>query len=127
MQKPRGIHLAASVTRWTARVWSVASLALILAFIVGEGVNPSSWAEGLGLLLFPLGISVGMVLAWWNEKLGGAITVTSLAAFYLLHLLTAGVFPEGWGWLVVAAPGFLFLIAWSFSYASRMAVRRAHV
>ena len=27
--------------RWTARVWSVASVALVLAFIVGEGSHPS--------------------------------------------------------------------------------------
>ena len=105
-----------SALRWTARVWSVASVGLVLGFIVGEGFNPSGPNEWLGVLLFPVGISVGMILAWWKEGLGGAITVGSLVAFYVVHLTTAGTFPKGWAWLAFAAPGFLFLLS---SYLSR--------
>jgi hypothetical protein len=97
--------------RWTARVWSFASVAVLLAFIVGEGFNPSGLNQWLGVLLFPIGISLGMILAWWKEGLGGSITVGSLLAFYALHLATAGTFPKGWAWLVFAAPGFLFLLS----------------
>lgn len=101
--------------RWTARVWSVASVALVLAFIVGEGFHPKWPDEWLGVLFFPIGISVGMILAWWKEGLGGSVTVGSLLALYVVHLATAGKFPKGWAWLVFAAPGFLFLLAsrWS--------------
>jgi hypothetical protein len=102
--------------RWTARVWSVASVALVLGFIVGEGFNPSGLNEWLGVLFFPVGISLGMILAWWKEGLGGIITVGSLLAFYALHLATAGTLPKGWAWLLFAAPGFLFLLS---SYVSR--------
>lgn len=102
--------------RWTARVWSVASVGLVLAFIVGEGFNPSGPNEWLGVLFFPVGISVGMILAWWKEGLGGSITVGSLLAFYVVHLTTAGTLPKGWAWLAFAAPGFLFLL---LSHASR--------
>ena len=97
--------------RWTARVWSVASIALVLGFFVGEGLNPSGLNEWIGVLLFPVGISVGMILAWWKEGLGGSITLGCLLAFYVVHLATAGKFPKGWAWLVFAAPGFLFLLS----------------
>ncbi len=106
--------------RWTARVWSVASVGLVLGFIVGEGFNPSGLNEWLGVLLFPVGISIGMILAWWKEGLGGSITVGSLVAFYVVHLTTAGTFPKGWAWLAFAAPGFLFLLSSHLSRRPRM-------
>jgi hypothetical protein len=106
--------------RWTARVWSAASVALVLGFIVGEGFNPSGLNEWLGILFFPVGISVGMILAWWKAGLGGSITVGSLLAFYLVHLATAGTFPKGWAWVVFAAPGFLFLLSSHFSRRPRV-------
>jgi hypothetical protein len=107
--------------RWTARVWSVVSVALVLAFILGEGFNPSGPNEWLGVLFFPIGISVGLILAWWKEGLGGSITVGSLLAFYVVHLATAGTLPKGWAWLAFAAPGFLFLLSSHVSRRPRMA------
>jgi hypothetical protein len=109
------------VIRWTARGWSVASIGLMLLLLVGEGLNPSSPTEWVGLLFFPFGISAAMILAWWKEGLGGGITVGSLLVFYMIHLATAGTFPKGWGWLVVAAPGFLFLLCWHRSRKARTA------
>lgn len=109
------------IVRWIARVWSIASLGLILLFIIGEGINPTTVSEGVGLLFFPFGISVGMILAWWWEGLGGIITTGSLLIFYAFHLATAGRFPTGWAWLAFAAPGFLFLIS---AYLSRSARAR---
>jgi len=97
--------------RWTARVWSVVSVVLLLGFIIGEGIHLSGPKEWIGFALFPIGISVGMVLAWRHERLGGAITVGSLLAFYVLYFATTGAPPKGWAWLVFAAPGFLFLLS----------------
>ena len=104
-------HTLGRVLRWTARVWSVVSIGLLLGFLVGEGLNPSGMHEWIGLLFFPLGISLGMLLAWRNERLGGTITVVSLFVFYVVHLTTAGTFPAGFAWLAFAAPGFLFLLS----------------
>jgi hypothetical protein len=56
--------------RWTARVWSIASVALVLAFMVGEGFHPFGPREWLLSLFFPIGICAGMILAWWKEGLG---------------------------------------------------------
>jgi hypothetical protein len=95
--------------RWIARLWGAASVGLLAAFVVGEGVYPSGLGEWVGLLCFPFGISVGMILAWWKETIGGIITVGCLLSFYAIHFATAGVLPRGWAWLAFAAPGFLFL------------------
>jgi hypothetical protein len=103
-------RISIQVFRWTARIWSVVSLGLLLGFVIGEGINPTTAGERLGLLFFPLGISVGMILAWWREGLGGSITTGSLLVFYAIHLATAGGFPRGWAWLAFAAPGLLFLL-----------------
>lgn len=109
----------ARVLRWTARVWSIVSVGLLLGFIVGEGANPSGTREWIGLLFFPIGISLGMLWAWRNERLGGTITVVSLLLFYIVHLTTAGSFPAGFAWLAFAAPGFLFLLSSRVSPDSR--------
>jgi uncharacterized membrane protein len=101
------------VVHWTARAWAAASILLILAFFVGEGFHPSQIRprEWLGLVFFPVGISIGMLLSWRREALGGAITVASLGVFYVIHRATAGTFPRGLAFLVFAAPGFLFLLS----------------
>jgi len=103
------------VVRWTARAWAVATIGVVLLLSVGEGLYPAGIAEWIGLLLYPGGICVGMILAWWKEALGGSITVGSLLIFYMIHFATAGMFPKGWAFLVFAAPGFLFLFCWQRS------------
>ena len=107
--------------RWTARIWSLASIAMVLAFIVGEWSLPSNPEEWLGFLFFPFGICLGMIKGWRKEGLGGSITVGSLLAFYVVNLAVTGTLPKGWAWLVFAAPGFLFLLSWYLSLRSRTA------
>jgi hypothetical protein len=103
------------IVRWVARIWSLASLLIILLFVIGEGIGAKTAREWAGLFFFPFGISVGMILAWWKEGIGGITTAASLMIFYGIHLATTGTFPKGWAWLVFAAPGFLFLLSsyWS--------------
>ncbi len=115
-------RIPTGLIRWTARVWSIATIGLVLLLLVGEGLYPSTPAEWVGLLFFPFGICAGMILAWWREGLGGGITVGSLLVFYMIHLATGGTFPKGWAWLAFAAPGFLFLLCW---YRSRKRNRGA--
>jgi hypothetical membrane protein len=98
------------VVRWTARLWSIASIGLILLFIFGEGMKRARPSEWLLFLFFPAGISIGMILAWWKEGLGGGITVGSLLLFYMIHFAVARTLPHGWAFLVFSFPGFLFLL-----------------
>jgi hypothetical protein len=86
----------------------------MLLFAFGEGLNLSHFtARDLVLFIFfPLGVCVGMAVAWRWEGLGGGLTVASLAAFYLIHRLASSGFPRGSALMVMAAPGFLFLLCW---------------
>ncbi len=115
-------RLLTQTIRWTARAWAVASIGLILAFLVGEGLDLSQMkaSEWFGFLFFPVGICAGMILAWWREVLGGIVTVGSLLIFYMIHFMTAGTLPRGWAWLVFAAPGFLFLFCWQRSRSAQI-------
>jgi len=100
--------------RWSARILSVLSVGIMLLFAFGEGMNLSHFTP-LELALFgffPLGVCLGMIVAWRWEGLGGDITVASLAAFYLVHRLSSPGFPRGFAFVALAAPGFLFLLCW---------------
>jgi hypothetical protein len=106
----------ARVIRWIARIWSLLTIIVLLLFFFGEAdfsgpirITPQEW---LGILFFPVGIVLGMVLAWWKEGVGAAVTVGSLVAFYLWDLLGSGTFPSGPFFILFALPGFLFGVAW---------------
>ncbi len=106
--------------RWIARIWSIASILIFLLLCVGEGIHYTGPMQWLGFLFYPVGVAVGMILAWQREGLGGAITVGCLVVFYIIHFATVGTLPKGWGWLTLAAPGFLFLLC---GYRTRKASR----
>jgi hypothetical protein len=114
-----GRHRLTLAIRWTARAWAIVSIGLILLLSIGQ--LPSNRSEWIGFVLYPAGIVAGMILAWWREGLGGTITVGSLVAFYVLHLATAGTLPKGSAWLILAAPGLLFLWCWRRSQPARAA------
>jgi glucose-6-phosphate-specific signal transduction histidine kinase len=106
----------ADVISWAAKVWSLGTIGLVLLIFVGEAVSPSTAAaftpsELLGLLFFPIGMCLGLLLAWRREALGGAITVASVVAFYVWNYLDRGTFPRGPYFLLLAAPGVLFSLA----------------
>ncbi|MFP3895401.1 MAG: hypothetical protein ACLFV5_00985 [Anaerolineales bacterium] len=118
------------VIRWVARVWSIVSLGFVLLIVGGElasptGSPPIAARDLLGMALFPVGVCVGLVVAWWHEGLGGTITVSSLLAFYVLLWGFDGHFPRGPYFALVAAPGVLFLLLWSIALV-RSQSRPAH-
>jgi len=104
----------ALLARWTARVWTILSVVFILGFAIGEGLaggpKPSLKDWG-GLALFPIGVCLGLLVAWYREKLGGVLALGFLIAFYFWNLLRSGHWPRGPFGFLVAAPGLLFLIA----------------
>jgi glucose-6-phosphate-specific signal transduction histidine kinase len=77
-----------------------------------QSVLAARGSEAVGLLFFPLGILIGMVLGWRHELWGGLVTVGSLVAFYLWHAFSSGGLPTGPYFLLFALPGSLFLPAW---------------
>jgi len=107
-------HRLTHAILWTARILSFVSIGVVLLFMVGEGFDyiRLKLTEWILFLFFPFGISLGMFLSWWREGIGGSITVGSLVMFYVIHFATTGKFPNGWAWLVLTIPGFLFLLFW---------------
>ena len=99
--------------RWSARALSIFAIAILVMFALGQGLNFARFS-GRDLFLFvffPLGLCVGMVIAWWREGLGACIALGSLAAFYLADRLLSSSFPRGVAFVVLAVPGFLFLLS----------------
>lgn len=72
--------------RTIARFWSVLSISLILLFIFGEGIAPSKLTliEWIGFLFFPVGLTVGLIIAWKKELIGGLIAIVSVLAFAIV-------------------------------------------
>ena len=105
-------NFAQYLFRWTARGLSVLTTLVLLLFLFGEPFPAAKLTarEWTGLLFFPFGIMLGFAVAWWKEAVGAAITILSLAAFYLVYgLLLNG--KVGWLFIVFAVPGFLFMIS----------------
>ena len=109
--------LPLAVIELFARVGSIASITLLLMLFAGEGLHPSevSPKQWIVLFFFPLGVMVGMVVAWWKEGLGAVITLGSLLAFYLVYGYFMRYHIGGWAFIIFASPGFLFLLHWLLS------------
>lgn len=105
------------ILRWAARIGSIVSIMLLLLFFIGEGFKPVNFAlqEWVGFIFFPVGVIIGMIVAWKYEGTGGSITIGSLLAFYLAYFLFNSMIPRGWAWSIFASPGILFLVFWAFS------------
>jgi len=108
------------IIRWIARIWSIASIAFLLFMVIGhlfgsEQSNPPTFGEMVGLFFFPLGVFIGLIIAWKWEGLGGMIAIGSIICFHVTMLITGGSldinpFIDG-----VAASGLLFLVCWLLS------------
>ncbi len=120
MASARGVF----VTRWVARAWSILNILVVLLFvvieIVGSGGVLPTLQECMGLALWPIGVAVGLIVAWYRETLGAILALGSLIAFYAWNLLRSGKPPQGPFFLLFAAPAFVFLIAAFLSHRSRI-------
>ena len=114
---------ACFIVRWVARAWSVLNILIIFLFAIGESLRPAgsmlSMQEWIGLALWPVGVAIGLLVAWLREALGGGIALGCLAAFYIWNLLRSGHVPRGPFFFLVAAPALVFLLA-------AMLCRRGH-
>ena len=108
------------VTRWVARIWSLAPILFALSEILfphaEEGV-PVPWTDWLALSLAFISV-IGLALAWRWERLGGWISIAALGIFLVLFLITVErSFPMVLIFLAgIGVPAALFLIS---AYADR--------
>ena len=107
-------HVPLIVIEWLARLGSIASVILLSMIFFNEDFRPSeiSRNEWIGLAFFPLGVVLGMVIAWWKEAVGSIVSVGSLMGFYLVwgYLLRNHI--SGYWFVIFAFPAFLFLVHW---------------
>lgn len=99
--------------RWTAHSLSAVSIGALLLLIFSNRVSLSvmTWEETGLMLLFPVGLVVGLILGWQEERKGGAIAVFSVIAFYLMYgLLLNRSFGEATWVLLFLIPGLLLLL-----------------
>jgi hypothetical protein len=103
--------------RWLARITSLLSVGMLSLFLFGEPFNGAriTSRELVGLAFFPAGVAIGLIIAWWKEGLGAAISLVSLLAFYIIFGWLLGSNVKGPYFVLFASPAFLFLIAWLLS------------
>lgn len=113
-----GLPLA--VVELLARVGSIASITLLVLIFMGDAFRPSeiSRNEWIGLAFFPIGVVLGMIIAWWKEGVGSVLTVGSLIGFYVVYGYLLRNHIGGWWFVIFASPGFLFLLHWFVNSAN---------
>jgi len=97
----------ASIPRWIARSLSLIVIGFLLLFLLGEGLPPITVLH----ICFPFGVMLGLILAWFFEGIGAAITIVSIAAFYSIHYFHDGKLPGGPFFLISGAPSVFFLVS----------------
>jgi len=110
--------LLLTTVRWFARISSIPIIVVFLVMFFGEGFDPAKVkpTEWLMLLFGPFGFMLGMILGWWKEGLGGAITIVSFSGAMLVGDYSGS---GATNMAICALPGFLFAFAW---FLSKMAM-----
>ena len=109
-----------TIIRWIARIWSILSLAFLLLFfgasIIGSiGTDTFVFKDVLQFVFFPIGLAIGLIIAWKWEGLGGIIAIASIIAFHLQMLIKLGDLDFTLIIELLAAPGILFILYWILS------------
>jgi hypothetical protein len=102
----------ARITRiilWFARIWGALVLAFVLVFLFGDLLKGSGGGSpSISFILMPIGLVVGLGLAFKWEGLGGLIaTLSMIGAFVLRPDLIGNRFL-----IAFTVPGLLYLIYW---------------
>lgn len=106
--RPR--HPLATLTlRWFTRLVAliVGVTLLVLLFASRELPNGTEW---LGVVFFPIGVALGMLLGLWRELLGGVLALFSLVTFYLVFILVGQSLPQGPYFAILSLPALLQII-----------------
>lgn len=104
-----------NIILWTARILGSIIIAFVIFFLAahifgnnesGEGFRDSK--EIITFLLFPIGSTIGLAIAWKWEGLGGIITIISMIGLFYLRPDLLNSF-----YIVIPIiPGLLFIAYW---------------
>ena len=114
-------NLTLLILRWIARIWSYIVVTFIVLFVgahffeSGSGIGSMGLENAIAFTFFPIGLTVGLIIAWWKEGLGGIIATGSIIAFHLAMLFFGGNLDFELFIDLLAVPGPLFIICWLLS------------
>ena len=105
-----------NILKWTARVLDVIIGILMLLFIFGEGLPVFADMSPREIILFIAFavILMGLIVAWWHEKIGAFTILSGTAGFWLFNTIYSGKFWIHWFFLLFPIIGVLFLLASQF-------------
>ena len=105
---------ATKIILWSARVLGSVIVAFVLFFLFahilgnGEEAGPMSDSDRLSFAFFPLGLTLGLLVAYKWEGLGGIIATGGMAALFIHRPdLLRSV-----NMLLIALPGLLYVLYW---------------
>jgi hypothetical protein len=106
--------------RWVARIWSLPAIFFAVSeilFPATDNTAQESWFTLATVVLMFVSV-VGLLIAWWKEILGGWLTLTTLALFFVFYWIDAAEMFPGWVLLLsfVVLPAVLFLL---FDYLNK--------
>ena len=106
--------------RWTARLISLGPIIFLLGeflFPHGDSEIPVPWVEFIPLGFMALSV-IGLILAWRWERIGGWLSLGSLAAFLILFWIIQGEF---FPWVAIIPLSFIVVPAVLFLLCCRHA------
>jgi hypothetical protein len=101
------VQKGALILRWSARGLSLIVIGSLVLFLFGERFPPITVLH----ICFPFGVMLGLILAWFFERIGVIITIVSITAFYSIHYFQDGKLPTGPFFLISGTPSILFLVS----------------
>ncbi|MFC1887726.1 hypothetical protein ACFLYK_02850 [Candidatus Cloacimonadota bacterium] len=95
---------------WITRIWSILSIVFIVVFFIGSFISNKDIAgDGppsvMIFIFFPIGLLIGLIIAWKYKRIGGTIAVLSMILFHLTVEPELVLFID-----LLAFPGLLFFI-----------------
>ena len=107
-------HIILSVIRWLARLSSLASITLMFIIFNQADLHPPGLpVQDLILFIcFPIGVSLGFIIAWGWERPGAIVSLLSFAVFCVLYFVFKDSVPTEAHYLAALLfPALLFLTA----------------
>jgi len=106
---PKSTPALAQGFHWVGCLLGTAAMLLFVVFAIGQGLPPfaamnASFAA-LAVMLF------GFLLAWWNDLIGGIVSLAGIICFEALEIATNG-HPAGGVFYLFFVPGAVSVLAW---------------
>lgn len=106
-----------TIIRWVARIWSILIFVFVLLIVVTPDpylVKPIPLTDWIELGFYGV-TTLGLLLAWRWEVIGGAITIAGVLGHEVVFRIIRGYWFPGLvtPTLLFMLPGILFLMCWA--------------